>query len=201
MSNFVVFISWFWDFIYPTVLILWYCKDLILFLIAGYALVRTFQLENELAKLSKDNQNKEVKFKFYRLLEGGQKKEITMAEKISVGGKVKIVVEPLDKFENKAELDGSVAVLSNSDETLGVASVVAPLEVDVMNPGKMGLQKIDIEGDALIGEGKVPVIGSVEIEWVPGIATHFKTVVVKMEEVPAPAPEPVPEEQPQTLKK
>jgi hypothetical protein len=188
MNDFLILVLWFRDFFwnpikffldYPIVL------SLISLAVSVYALKLIFDLEKELDKLKKSPDNKAVKFKFFLVMKDNTLKEITKMEQIGVGGVAKVVIQPVDKYENAAKLDGK-PVIKNLNEDLGsFVQSEDGLSFDVSNPGKMGVQKFEMEGDADLGEGVVPVVGSVEIEWVAGIAVSLKTVVMKVEQAPA----------------
>jgi hypothetical protein len=128
---------------------------------------------------------------FYKHI-GGQKIRIQGMEKISISSQIKLSIEPVDKFDNKAPVDG-LPEWSVNDESLGVLKVDADGMGAMFTPaGKVGDLKINVEADADMGEGVKKIFGLAEIELTPAMATAIKVVAVPIEMTEE---EPVPEEE------
>lgn len=93
---------------------------------------------------------------------------------MKVTQKIPLSIKPVDKFGNDAKLDG-VPAWALSDPSKGSLAVAADgLSGEFVPAGAVGSLEIQVSGDADLGEGVVPIMGSLPVDLLPGDAVAIQ---------------------------
>lgn len=119
---------------------------------------------------------KAVAFEFYEKI-GEEWKRVNAMQVQSIEETKKYKVVPVDKAGNEAKMDGAPQI-SLTDGSLADVVFNEDGTFDVVPKGPIGAAKLQVVGDALIGEGTEEIFGEEDFQFVAGKAVAIKVVPV-----------------------
>lgn len=134
-----------------------------------------------------------VGFIFSAALEGNPPKEIIMngLNALPIDKTMILSIRPVDSKGNDAPLDGAPVWQSSNTEVLNLAAAPNGLSVALLPVGPLGAVTVTVTGDADMGTGIKPIIGSIDIQVTGGEAIAIVITPGPLTD-PTPAP-PAPE--------
>jgi hypothetical protein len=82
----------------------------------------------------------------------------------------KLSIAPKDRKGNPAKLDGVPEWATDNSEILTITPSADGLSCDVTAVGMIGTANVQVTGDADVGSGVTPIIGTLEVEVIAGNA-------------------------------
>lgn len=89
--------------------------------------------------------------------------------------KVALSVAPTDSFGNPAKVE-TVAWSSSNEEVLTLVVAEDGMSVEAVTTGVTGVAQVVVKADADLGEGVKELVGTLDVEVVPGEAVNLNLV-------------------------